>query len=110
MSEISQFAAAVAPYAITGAIVSLLVQWLKPIFDKSGHKLLLAILGSILGGVALQFVGLVPTEWFTTIVSVFASANTVYLLVIQWFEDSTPTIGPVPNTAPLSQPPSQPAA
>jgi hypothetical protein len=33
---------------------------------------------------------LIPTNWFGTIVAVLASANTVYLVVIQWFESDTP--------------------
>jgi hypothetical protein len=90
MNILLQTWAVIGPYAITGAVVSLIVQFTKSFFAKSAHKLLWAIVISILGGVVLQFVYLIPTNWFGTIVAVLASANTVYLVVIQWFESDTP--------------------
>lgn len=86
MEQLTQFGSAIAPFAITGAIVSIIVQYTKSFFEKRGNKLLWAIGVSVVGGIVLQFANLIPTNWLTTIAAVFASANTVYLLVIQWTE------------------------
>lgn len=72
-----------APLAITGAIVSIIIQATKNVLSKSGHKVLLTIGVSIVCGTILQFTPFVPTPWIETIVAVFAAANTVYLAVIK---------------------------
>lgn len=106
MNTLASFWAVIAPYAITGGIVSLIVQATKSAFEKSGHKALLAIGVSVVAGVIVQFIGFVPTNWLTTIAAVLAAANTWYLLVLQWIE--TPTLPPTPQ--PTSTPPQTPAA
>lgn len=104
MTFLAQFWAQVAPFAITGAIVSLIIQATKQAFGKSAHKTLWAIVISIVAGVIVQFAGLVPTAWLTTIAGVLAAANTWYLVVLQWFESDPPAPEPQPAT------PAQPAA
>ncbi len=113
MTELSTFWGAIAPYAVTGAIVSLIVQATKDAFAKSIHKTLWAIVISIACGIIVQFAGLGPTNWLTTIAAILAAANTWYLVVLQWFE-STPTPPapqPIPTpSAPTSSTPAAPAA
>lgn len=99
MTFLAQFWAQVAPFAITGAIVSLIIQATKAAFSKSAHKTLWAIIISIIAGIIVQFAGLVPTAWLTTIAGVLAAANTWYLVVLQWFESDTTTPSPQPSTA-----------
>ena len=105
MNELSQFFSTIAPYAITGAIVSTIVQVTKNFFSKSHYKLLLAIGVSIIGGIILQFVYLLPTNWLTTVAEVFGAANTVYLVIIQWFEKGSANVNPI---APVSNLPASP--
>ena len=82
----NEFIISVMPFAITGAIVSAIIQATKVLFKKSGNKLLLAIGVSIVGGIILQFTSLVPSEWYTTVIAVFAAANTIYVSVVKLLE------------------------
>ena len=106
MNTLNQFWTAIAPFAITGGIVSLIVQYTKAAFEKSAHKTLWAIGIAIVAGIVVQFAGLVPTNWLTTIAAIVAAANTWYLLVLQWLE--TPDTSAPVNSTPI--PPTPPAA
>lgn len=99
MEILSSFLGQIAPFAIVGAIVSLLVQYVKQFFTAKGHALLFCIALSILAGIIVQFMSLVPTTWLTTIVNVFAAANTIYLAIVQWFEPSQPPSPAAPATS-----------
>ena len=79
----------VAPLAITGALVSALVQYTKDFLSKSTHKFIYVIVASVLLGVVLKFANLIPTNWATTIIGVWASANSVYLAISQFITPST---------------------
>jgi len=85
------FINALAPFAITGALASIVVQYTKSFFEQhSAWRLPYAIGISIVAGIALQFTALVPTEWYATIVNVFAAANTVYLVILKTIEAKPP--------------------
>lgn len=70
-------------FAITGVLVSAIVQFTKDFMDKSGHKVLYTIGISILGGVILYFLNFVPANIIEIVIGVWASANTFYLAVIK---------------------------
>lgn len=88
MNEVTLFFSTIAPYAITGAIVSIFVQYTKDFLNKSTHKFFYVIGASILIGIIAKFANLIPGEWFTAISGVWASANSAYLFFSQ-FSGST---------------------
>lgn len=88
--QISQFAAQVAPFALTGVLVSAFVQVAKQFLAKSGHKVLLLVASSLVIGAAAYFVGLLPQNVLTAVLGVLASANTVYVLFVKWVEPGQP--------------------
>lgn len=97
-NQISQFVAAIAPFAITGVVTSGIVQYAKNIFDKTTHKVLLLVGTSVAVGGVAYFTGYIPENFLTAIVGVLASANTVYVLIVRWFEPA-PVQAPVPPVA-----------
>lgn len=73
-------------FAITGFLVSGFVQWTKQWFtepQEDGRKFLYALAVSAVGGGVLYLLGLVPTEWWSTILLVYTSMNTVFLAVFR---------------------------
>lgn len=104
----TQFFGAIIPFAITGALVSAIVQFSKPYITKSGNKALLAVAVSIVGGIILWAFKFVPINWLETILSVWAAANTVYLAVIQWFEVPTQPSSQAPSSVNPVIPPANP--
>lgn len=84
--QIGQFWAQIAPFAITGVIVTAAVQAAKQFVDKTGHKIAISVSFSIVGGVVAYFVGAIPNNILTDIVGVLAAANGLYALVIKPLE------------------------
>lgn len=88
MTMLNQFWTQIAPLAITGAIVSLLTQWIKQYVIARWHGLATAVVLSFIGALILIALAYVPANLLIALAGVFGSANTVYLLIIQWFETS----------------------
>lgn len=84
-----QFIQTITPYAVTGALVSMVVQVVKQYLDKSSHKFLLVIFASLIGGIAFHFIGLIPQSWLIGAAGIWASANTIYLALDQVFNAKT---------------------
>lgn len=99
LSQLSQFFSQIAPFAITGIIVSGAVQWLKKYLDKTGHKVALLVGASVVLGSLAYFFGAIPENVLTAIAGVLASANLIYVLFVQWFESPAP-VNPVDTTLP----------
>lgn len=70
--------------AITGFLVSLLAQYLKSMLAKTSQKMLMVLALSVLGGLVLYAMRFVPANAWAVILGVYASANTVYLLIMRW--------------------------
>lgn len=87
MEQLQSILAVIMPYALTGAVIASVTQYVKQFIDKKGHKFLVALVLSIVGGLFVYAIGFIPANWLVTIVAVWGSANTVYLAIIQWFED-----------------------
>lgn len=99
LSQIGQFAAQIAPFAIVGVIVNGVMQYAKQYFEKSSHKVWLLVGISVVGGLIAYFAGALPENFLTAITGVLAAANTIYVLVVRWFENPTPPAPPAGSTS-----------
>ena len=72
-------------YALAGVIVSLIAQYTKQWLDTKKEKLLFVVFLSILMGAFVYFFNLIPQNAIQIMIGIFASANTVYLVIIRWF-------------------------
>lgn len=90
LTQLSAFWAQVAPFALTGVIVSAAVQALKQFVSKTGHTIAISVGLSVVGGLVVYFIGAVPETWLTAIVGVLAASNAIYALVIKQFEATQP--------------------
>ena len=81
-------------FALTGAVVSGLVEYTKGFLAKAGHRTLYVIGISIVGGLGVYFFHLVPTNWVEACLGVWAAANTVYIAVTQYLPIGTPSAPP----------------
>jgi len=83
--------ATIGGFALTGALVSALVQYTKGFIAKKGNRTLYVIGISVIGGLVAYFFHLVPTDIVETVLGVWASANTVYIAVAK-FLPASPTM------------------
>jgi hypothetical protein len=97
INQLTQFAAQIAPFAITGVIASAIVQAGKQFLAKTGHKVLLLVAVSLILGAVTFFIHALPDAFLTDAAGILASANAIYVLVIQWFESDSP-VPPTPPT------------
>lgn len=67
-------------YALTGAIISAIIQWSKGWIQSHNGKVWWTILISIILGAGVYAAQLVPGQILTVIAGVFAAANTVFAL------------------------------
>ena len=77
-------------FALTGAVVSAVVEYTKGFLAKATHRTVYVVGVSVLGGLVVYFFHLVPTNIVETLVGVWAAANTVYVAVTQYLGTSTP--------------------
>jgi hypothetical protein len=68
-------------YAITGAVVSTIVQYTKDWLASRPVKMIYTFGISIIGGIVLYSINFVSANYIAAILGVWASANTVYLVI-----------------------------
>ena len=81
----SEFLITLGSFAFTGFVVSMVSQWAKQYITKKSSKLFFVVGLSIAGGSIAYFVQFLPGNIVEVIVGVFAAANSVYLVVVKWF-------------------------
>jgi len=77
-------------FALTGVVVSAVVEFTKGFLAKSSHRTLYVVGLSVVAGLGVYFFHLVPTNIVETLVGVWAAANTVYVAVAKPLDLSTP--------------------
>ena len=77
-------------FAVVGAIVSLLVQWLKQYTFGGWRTQVILIVLSFIGGAAYLFFQ-AHTNYWLDVVKVLGVADVAYSFILQYFEKSTPT-------------------
>ena len=84
MENIQDVIATLGGMALTGAVVSVIVQYTKNWLASRGHKVLWVILLSVILGTGAYFSHLIPTGWIQVVFGVWASANSAYLVVYKY--------------------------
>ena len=76
----SQLWATIGAYALTGAIISAVIQATKSWIDSRGARVVWSLAISFFLGSIAYAAQFIPGSWITVIAGIFASANTVYVL------------------------------
>lgn len=87
MTELAsgQVTTAITSLAITGAVVSVITQYTKKWLAKKASKQAWVVLLSLGAAGILYLLNLVPAEWWQLTVGVWTMANTVYFIIMGWF-------------------------
>ena len=88
MEQIQSVLATVGTYALTGAVIAAVTQYLKQFIEKKGHKFLICLGLSIVGGALVYAIGFIPQNIVEVILGVWAAANSVYLAIknVSWLQ------------------------
>lgn len=89
----------ISSFALTGVVISAVAEYTKSFLDKAGHRTLYVVGLSIVGGLCVYFAHLVPTNIVTTLVGVWAAANTAYLAIVQFLPNNTTPSATVSTTS-----------
>lgn len=81
----SQLLITIGSYALTGFIVSAIAQLAKQKITNKVFKLLFVVGLSIVGGGLAYLANFIPGNVAEVIIGVFAAANSIYLVVVKWF-------------------------
>ena len=77
--EVTAAVEALMSFAVVGAAVSALIQWMQVKFGPEGNETkVLAIVFSLIAGIVVWL--LFETAYWTSVLGVFAAANTVYAM------------------------------
>jgi hypothetical protein len=80
--NLQQLWSIVGAYALTGAVITALVQTTKNWISTKKGKQFWAFLISIVVGAAVYFAQLLPGSWLMIMAGVWGAANTVFLLFL----------------------------
>lgn len=84
--DIQTLWATIGAYALTGAIISSLIQWTKAWINSRSGKILWTALISLILGAGVYYAQLIPGSVLIVVAGIFSAANTVYALFFKGTE------------------------
>ncbi|MCP6719751.1 MAG: hypothetical protein KJI72_00275 [Patescibacteria group bacterium] len=87
IGNIQELWSVIGAYALTGVIVTTLIQVTKEWISSRRGKVFWAIIISLAAGVGIYFLNLLPGSWLVMLAGIYGSANTFYLLFFKSKED-----------------------
>lgn len=86
MENTQELWALIGSYALTGAIISSIIQATKNWLSSRNQKVVWTILISMTGGIVIYYFNLLPGHIILVLAGIFASAETFYTLIFKTTE------------------------